>query len=78
MDIWAIVIQLISGAPGGNIAGSVLKSFNLGPIGNSIVGIPGGGLGGQLLSLMGAGGAGVATGHGAKVILTDRSVNTCL
>jgi hypothetical protein len=24
------------------------------------------------------GGAGVATGHGAKVILTDRSVNTCL
>jgi len=32
-----LIIQLISGAVGGNIAGALLKNFNLGPIGNSIV-----------------------------------------
>ena len=33
-----LIIQLISGAVGGNIAGAILKNFNLGPIGNSIAG----------------------------------------
>lgn len=63
MNVLAIIVQLVSGAAGGNIAGSVLKKFTLGPIGNSIVGILGGGLGGQLLSLIGVGGANVATGN---------------
>jgi hypothetical protein len=40
----------------------VLKKFNLGLIGNSIVGILGGALGGQLLTLIGAGGSGDAAG----------------
>ena len=39
-----LIIQLISGAVGGNIAGAILKNLNLGPIGNSIAGIVGGGL----------------------------------
>ena len=38
-----LIIQLISGAVGGNIAGALLKNLNLGPIGNSIAGIVGGG-----------------------------------
>ena len=37
-----LIIQLISGAVGGNIAGAILKQFNLGPIGNSIAGLIGG------------------------------------
>jgi hypothetical protein len=37
-----LIIQLISGAVGGNIAGAILKNLNLGPIGNSIAGIVGG------------------------------------
>jgi len=37
----ALIIQLISGAVGGNIAGAILKNFNLGPIGNSIAGLIG-------------------------------------
>ncbi|HPA18924.1 MAG TPA: hypothetical protein PLU30_14340 [Verrucomicrobiae bacterium] len=56
MDIVSLIIQLASGAAGGNIAGALLKQFNLGPVGNSIVGILGGGLGGQLLGMLGVGG----------------------
>jgi hypothetical protein len=54
-----MIIQLASGAIGGNVAGSVLKEQSLGTAGNSIVGILGGGLGGQILTmLLGAGAAG--------------------
>jgi hypothetical protein len=52
-----IIIQLISGAIGGNAVGKVLKNLDLGTLGNSLAGIVGGGLGGQLLGMMGAGGA---------------------
>lgn len=51
----ALVIQMISGAVGGNIAGGILKNFNLGVLGNSISGIIGGGLGGQVLAALGIG-----------------------
>ena len=54
-----LIIQLISGAVGGNIAGALFKQFNLGVLINSIAGIVGGGIGGQILSSvlgMGAGG----------------------
>lgn len=50
-----VLIQLISGAVGGNFAGSLMKDKSLGTIGNSIAGIIGGGLGGQLLGLLGIG-----------------------
>ena len=63
--ILGVIISLVSGAVGGNIAGGVLKEQSLGPIGNSIAGIVGGGLGGQLLSvLMGTGGT--VAGAGAQ------------
>jgi uncharacterized membrane protein YeaQ/YmgE (transglycosylase-associated protein family) len=39
MNWMPILIQLISGGVGGNIAGALLKRFNLGPIGNTIAGI---------------------------------------
>ena len=51
-----IIIQLVSGAAGGNIAGALMKNLSLGTAGNSIAGIVGGGIGGQLLSMVGAGG----------------------
>lgn len=62
MDIVGLIIQLISGAVGGNIAGSLLKKFSLGTVGNSIVGILGGGLGGQILGMLGLGGGGAEAG----------------
>ena len=51
-----LIINLVSGAVGGNVAGAALKNFSLGTAGNSIAGIIGGGIGGQLLSAVGAGG----------------------
>ncbi len=52
----SLIISLVSGAVGGNVAGAVLKKFNLGLLGNSLAGIVGGGVGGQLLGMLGAGG----------------------
>ena len=49
MDTVALLVQLVSGAVGGNVAGSLLKKLSLGTVGNSIVGILGGGLGAVLL-----------------------------
>lgn len=56
MDL-ALIIQLISGAVGGNVAGSVLKNLSLGPVLNSVIGILGGGIGSQILGSVGLGAA---------------------
>jgi len=48
-----LIISLLSGAVGGNVAGGALKNYNLGTIWNSVVGILGGGVGGQILSALG-------------------------
>ena len=62
-SILPLIIQLVSGAAGGNLAGSLMKNLSLGTLGNSIAGILGGGLGGQLLGMLGmAGGAEQQTG----------------
>lgn len=37
-----ILVQLIAGGAGGNVIGQIVKSLNLGPAGNSIVGAIGG------------------------------------
>jgi hypothetical protein len=74
MDITNLLIQLISGAIGGNAAGSVLKKSSLGTVGNSIAGILGGGLGGKLLAALGAGGlaaGGAAPGLNIESIVSD-------
>jgi uncharacterized membrane protein YeaQ/YmgE (transglycosylase-associated protein family) len=54
-----LIIQVVSGAVGGNLAGAVMKKSSLGPLWNSVAGIVGGGLGGQLLGVLG-----IATGSG--------------
>ncbi|MDY0092967.1 MAG: hypothetical protein RBT80_09740 [Candidatus Vecturithrix sp.] len=53
MSLLPLIIQLISGAVGGNLAGTLMKKFSLGTLWNSIAGIIGGGIGGQLLGLLG-------------------------
>src|SRR5262245_43171578 len=70
MNIVGLLIQLLSGAVGGNLAGAMLKKFSLGPVGNSLVGILGGGLGGQLLGMLGVGG-GDAAASGLGSILAS-------
>jgi hypothetical protein len=61
MDITSLIIEAVSGAVGGNVAGAAMKESSLGPVGNSIAGIVGGGLGGTILqTVMGT----AATGGG--------------
>jgi uncharacterized membrane protein YeaQ/YmgE (transglycosylase-associated protein family) len=64
MDLLALLIQIISGAVGGNIAANIFKDLDLGPLGNSIAGVLGGGIGGQLLNTLG-----VAAGTGGSLDL---------
>jgi hypothetical protein len=54
-NVIAVIIQLLSGALGGNAVGTLIKKLSLGTVLNSIVGIVGGGLGGQILGLLGLG-----------------------
>ena len=49
-----IIISLLSGALGGNLAGGLLKKFSMGTLWNSVVGILGGGVGSYLLGMLGA------------------------
>ncbi len=63
MDLTSLIIQLVSGAIGGNAAGAASKDMSLGPVGNTIAGALGGGVGGQILnSVLGLGGAAAASG----------------
>jgi hypothetical protein len=65
MDIVSLIIQLASGAIGGNLAGSLLKKLSLGLLGNSLAGIVGGALGGQILERAIGLAPTIATGAGA-------------
>ena len=64
-NLLPLIIQLVSGALGGNAAGSLMKNLSLGKLGNSLAGIVGGGIGGQVLGMlgmsMGSGGMDVAS-----------------
>ena len=62
-----LIIQLVSGALGGNAAGALLKKLSLGTALNSLLGILGGGLGGQLLKLLGLATAGGGTDIGGII-----------
>ncbi len=70
MDL-GLIIQLISGAVGGNVAGGLMKNLSLGPVLNSVIGILGGGLGGQLLAMLGVGGAEAAGSMDIASIITQ-------
>lgn len=60
MDMTTLLLQLVAGAAGGNIAGMLNKARNLGPLLNTILGAVGGAGGGQILSGM-TGGSTVGT-----------------
>jgi len=74
VDLTGLIIQLVSGAVGGNAAGGLFKNLSLGTLGNSIAGIIGGGVGGQLLGpllgMLGVGGAEAVGGPGPPEVWT--------
>ena len=61
-----ILIQLVTGAVGGNLAGMILKRFDMGMILNTVMGVIGGGIGGQILG--GALGGGLVGDIGASAV----------
>lgn len=65
-----LIIQLVSGALGGNVAGSLLKNISLGTLGNSIAGAVGGGLGGTLLGPLLTGGAPLIGAEGGLDVMS--------
>ncbi len=70
MDLVNLLISLVSGAVGGNIAGALMKNVSLGTAGNSFAGILGGGIGSFVLQALGSGGAAAASA-GMGSILGD-------
>jgi uncharacterized membrane protein YeaQ/YmgE (transglycosylase-associated protein family) len=66
MDMMSLIVSLVGGAVGGNVAGAAMKDYSLGPIGNSVLGILGGGLGGFILERLGL----AAPGGGATLAAT--------
>lgn len=52
MDILNLIISLISGIAGGNVAGAAAPDKSLGALGNSLTGLLGGGVGGYLLQAL--------------------------
>jgi uncharacterized membrane protein YeaQ/YmgE (transglycosylase-associated protein family) len=75
MEIVNLIISLVSGIIGGNIAGSAMPDKSLGTIGNSVTGILGGGLGNFILQALGlfttAGTAAASTGLDIGAILAN-------
>lgn len=67
MDLTALLLQLISGAVGGNVAGLAAKARNLGPLLNTILGALGGLGGGQVAGA--ALGGSTATQVGSSAIV---------
>lgn len=57
--IVALILNLLIGAAGGNLAGMALKAKSLGLLLNSVVGILGGGIGFFVLGMLGTGGGSI-------------------
>jgi hypothetical protein len=64
MDIATLLIQLLSGAGGGQLAGKVMPNLSLGSAGNLLAGLVGGGLGSQVIPSMFGAGATAASAAG--------------
>ncbi len=60
-----LLIGLIAGAVGGNVAAMLFRTINMGTLWNSVAGILGGGVGASILSMLGAGGVAAAAAGGA-------------
>lgn len=67
MKIDPLIISLISGVVGGNIAGRILKDRSLGMIGNSLAGITGGGIVGSAMG----GWVGGSTGNAMAALVSN-------
>ena len=70
MDL-GLIISLISGAVGGNVAAGLMKNARLGTALNSVVAVLGGGLGSIILGMLGMRGAVAAAGVAGGMDITS-------
>lgn len=61
MDILNLIISLVSGAVGGNVAGAAVQDKSMGAVANSVLGLLGGGAGDFILKALGVIGTAAAT-----------------
>lgn len=81
MDIVNLIVTLLSGVAGGNLAGVALKEKSLGPVGNSLSGLVGGGVGDFLLKAAGilaSSGLGAAMGADATGATSGLDIGSLL
>jgi len=52
MDTMSLIINLLSGAAGGNAVGAAMPDKSLGTLGNCLAGLVGGGVGGAILQAL--------------------------
>ena len=72
MDPLLLVVQVLGGSSGGHLAASMLKSLNLGAVGNLLSGMIGGFLGGNVVnSALGVTKSVAATGVDPGVVLSQ-------
>lgn len=64
-----LIISLLAGALGGNAAGKLLKSFDLGTLWNSVAGVAGGGIGASVIAML-LGGAAPDSAIASEAALT--------
>lgn len=77
MEILNLIISLVSGVVGGNLAGAATSEKNLGPLFNTIAGLIGGGAGEHILKALGVLASAQATGTtgGAEFDLSSLLAN---
>lgn len=74
MDIVNLIISLVSGVVGGNVAGAAMPEKNLGALGNTIAGLIGGGAGSFILKALGIVAAASAAPEGGAGALDLSSI----
>ncbi|MCZ0811136.1 MAG: hypothetical protein ACQEVT_01575 [Pseudomonadota bacterium] len=73
-----LLIGLISGALGANVAAGLLRNINLGLFGNALAGVVGAGIGAKALSVLGDDGLSSALGGGDAGVLWTHAVTGAL
>jgi uncharacterized membrane protein YeaQ/YmgE (transglycosylase-associated protein family) len=78
MDIVSLIISLVSGAIGGNIAGKAMPDKDLGTAGNSIVGLLGGGATDWILKALGVIASAAAANGGVPGVESNFDITSLL
>ncbi len=77
MDIQSLLVLLLIGAIAGWLAGTLVKGYGFGLIGNIVIGVIGAFIGAWLMPQLGFGMAGLSSARSSRLRL-ERSCSCCL